>query len=487
MNVSLYEKMSSKILLYALIGLLVSCLPIILVFAFLKLVTWNDFISLTIVTPVLIGMLYFTYKKSHLTTQGKYYISAISFLIALVFLWFIPTAEIWAALLLYMLISLIYLNGKVILLAAGYAVIINTVYCFFHPFYKEMSMLDTSVTYIIISMVGAVAYSITLMGRKMLEDATENQRKVTNLLAEIADSAGFIEKFGKNLNENILHTTDISREISFGYSEIAKGAELQAAGVLDINERVSGTNEFILGVSEHSKVLKELSLSTSNVTQQGNEMMKMLQADLSRVVEIQEESENSMKVLEEKTVKISGILKAIDSIAEQTNLLALNASIEAARAGEHGKSFAVVANEIRKLAGNAGFSAKEIATIVEDILNQSRTLSAQIQKGNHAIEQSQKAVDSSGEIFTSITGYMTEVLVKASEIQEMLNDLEMNAQAIGHELGNISNVTEESSASIEEMSASLSVQTAQIEAISGSFKDLEQMIETLNNLTRKTE
>jgi methyl-accepting chemotaxis protein len=484
MEVSLYEKLSSKILTFALIGLLLACLPIILILAFVHLVTWSDLFALCIITPVSIGILYYIYKRTHTSSNGKFYISAVSFFIASVFLWYIPTGQIWGALILYMLLSLIYLDARVILFATGYAIVINTIYVFFNPFYQGRSVLDSIVIYIIISMIGIVAYCITLMGKKMLEDVKENEGKVTALLQEITVSISAIEQFGKNLYENVAHTTDISKEISFGYSEIAKGVEMQAAGILDINERVSGTNNFILGVAENSKVLKELSLSTSTVTQKGNEMLQTLQSDLNRVFQIQEESEHSMKVLEEKTDKISGILKAIDTIAEQTNLLALNASIEAARAGEHGKSFAVVANEIRKLAGHAGSSSKEISSIVGDIQMQTEAVSSQIEKGNQAIEQSQVAANTSKELFNAITDNMDNVLTKATDIQLMLSDLEMNSQAIGHELANISNVTEESSASIEQMSASMTVQTGQIEDISTSFKDLEKMIDTLNTITK---
>ncbi|WLR55655.1 methyl-accepting chemotaxis protein [Mesobacillus subterraneus] len=487
MEISLYEKMSSKILTYALIGLLVSCIPIILILALFKLVTWNDFFALSLITPILIGVLYFIYKKTHSGLRGKYYISAISFFIAFVFLWFIPTKEIWGALLLYMALSLIYLEAKVILLATAYAIAVNTIYLFIHPYYQSLSLLDIIVTYIIILMIGIVSYFITLMGRKMLEDVEKNEAIVTDLLLEISTSIEAIERFGKNLYKNVEHTTDISNEISFGYSEIAKGVEMQAAGVQDINEKVFGTNEFILGVAENAKVLKELSISTSDVTLQGNEKMHKLQEDLGIVSEIQAESVNSIQLLEEKTGKINEILNAIHGIAQQTNLLALNASIEAARAGEHGKSFAVVASEIRKLAGSAGSSAKEISLITEDIQSQTHQVSLQIQKGNQAIDQSQKAADSSKEFFHSITDNMNDVLGKATDIQSMLSKLEKNSTDIGHELGNISNITEESSASIEQMSASLSVQTQQIEAISTSFKNLEQMIDTLQRLANKNE
>lgn len=483
MQVSVYEKLSSKILTYTLIGLLLSCFPIFLTITLLHFLPWKTFFILSVMIPVLAGVVYVVYKKTHDHVLGKYYISALSFLVDLVFLWYIPTGEIWGALFLYMILSLIYLNGKVTMLATGYAVFVNTIYLIFNPFYQGKEILDYIVIYILIVMVGVVTYCITLMGKRMLLDVKENESMVTGLLSEITASIGKIEQFGKNLNENVAQTMEISKEISAGYAETAAGIEMQASGLVDINEKIRGTNEFIAGVSEHSTVLKELSISTSNVTDQGNEIIQNLKLDLNNVTDIQEETGHSMAALEEKTQSISHISKAIEEIAEQTNLLALNASIEAARAGEYGKSFAVVANEIRKLAGNAGSFAKDIAVILQDIEKQTFAVSSQIQKGNEAIKQSQKAADSSKDVFYTITDNMNDVLNKAADIQQMLNNLKENSQAIGFEIGNVSNITEESSASIEQMSASLSLQTERIEAISFSFNDLEQMISTLNHLT----
>ncbi|MBM7602793.1 methyl-accepting chemotaxis protein [Metabacillus crassostreae] len=478
-----YEKLSSKLLTIAIPGLLGSCIPIILALSIFKIVPFKTFLFVCIVVPFLIGGLYLTYKKFHTSSKGKYLLSALSFFIIFVFMWFIPSYEIWGAIPLYLLISLIYLNSKVMIYATIYSYIVYTAHLIFNPYFAKNLVMDHIVIYVVLTMLGVTCYCITLMGKRMLADVNKNQDKVTDLLEEISKSVNSIEVFGKKLTKNVEEAGTISKEISLGFNEISKGTESQASGMLDINEKVSDTNNFIVAVSETSLDLKEISLSTSDVSEKANETMKELVLNLEQVSQAQVQTDELMKSLEGKNDQISGILKAIEEIATQTNLLSLNAAIEAARAGEQGKSFAVVAGEVRKLAGHASSSATEISTILNDIKDQTQAVSTQINSGKMAIEISQKSAENSTMYFHSINDNMLNVLNKATNIQSMLKDLETNSQSIGQKIETISSVTEQSSASIEEMTASLDMQTERIGAISHSFADLEKMIESLNELT----
>ncbi|WP_418909859.1 methyl-accepting chemotaxis protein [Bacillus pinisoli] len=466
---------------------MLACIPILFVFTLLEFIYWRDFFILLGMTPFLVGLVYFVFKKFQEHEKGKYLLNATSFFVCLIFIWFIPSEETWGAWPIIALLSLIYLHGKIAILSAIYGLFANIIYLLFHPYYQTMTIVDGIVTNIVIVMIGVVSYCITLMGKKMLTDVKESEVKVTSLLEEVANSVAVIENFGKTLNRRVLETKDISREMITGYTEVAKGAEKQAAGIVDINEKVLDTNTFITGVSEHSMELKDLSISTSKATEQGNQLILTLQQELQHVVDMQGKTVQLMNTLEEKTQSIHQILKAIDDIATQTNLLSLNASIEAARAGEHGKSFAVVATEIQKLAGSAGDSAKAIANIISDIQFQTVAVSEQLVKGNTVIEQGRKAANDSIEVFNVVTQNMNDVMAKASEIQGMLKNLDENASGIGEEITTISSITEESTASIEQMTASLDMQTERIEEISQSFKELEEMIENLNKLTKRND
>nr|WP_273126931.1 methyl-accepting chemotaxis protein [Bacillus weihaiensis] len=482
---SAYERLSSKLLTIAIPGLLTSCIPIIFVLSMFKFVPFKTFLLVCLVVPLLIGGLYLTYKTFHSVSKGKYLLSALSFFIIFVFMWFIPSYEIWAAIPLYLLLSLIYLHSKVMIFATIYSYIVYTAHLLLNPFFEKNLVIDHIVIYIVLTMLGVSCYCITIMGKRMLADVKQNQNKVTDLLKEITNSVHHIEGFGKNLTKHVAEADTISKEISLGFNEISTGTESQASGILDINERVTDTNEFIVSVSENSNDLKDISISTTSVSKKANETMKELVSNLELVSKAQDQTDELMNSLKEKNDRISGILVAIEEIAKQTNLLSLNAAIEAARAGEQGKSFAIVAGEVRQLAGHASNSATEISIILHDIQDQTHAVSSQISNGKLAIENSQKSAENSTMYFQSINENMISVLNKATNIQSMLKDLETNSQSIGTEIENISSVTEQSSASIEEMTASLEMQSERISAISYSFADLEKMIKKLNQLTNK--
>ncbi|WP_409294683.1 methyl-accepting chemotaxis protein [Peribacillus sp. SCS-26] len=486
MAVSQYEKFSSKILTFALIGLLVSCVPVIFIASAFGIVSVKSALMLTAAAVPLSGVVYAVYRKAYNSPKGKYYISAMTFIVCLVFLWFIPSHETWGAVPLYLILSLIYLNTRVIFAAGIYALAVETVHVLFNPYFQK-SPLDTIVMYAIILMIGVAGYFITLMGSRMLADVKTGEERVSALLNEVKSSAGSIEEYSKDLNQHVMQTNAISKELSEGYQAIASGAETQASGILGINDKILETNQFILGITGHASLMKELSLRTSTVTEQGSGFVYNVRNQLNGIYEIQKATVQEMDALVDKTRSIGEIVDAIEEIASQTNLLSLNASIEAARAGEYGRSFGVVAAEIRLLAGSADESVKKIAELIKNIQGQTHLVSSQIERGNEGIQDSHKAATLALNQFAQITENTAHVVSKAGEIQSMLQDLEGVSNSIGMELGTVSGITEESSAAIEQMSAALGLQTERIEDISSSFGNLEDMIESLNKLTRESD
>jgi methyl-accepting chemotaxis protein len=486
-QVPAYEKSSSKILSYTFIGILAASIPLIVLFGFLEMVPWRMAIMMCVVNPIIIGLALLIYRKFQQMPQGKYLISAFSMVGGFSIIWFIPSNEIWSAILIFLLMSLIYLNSMVMVETTVYALVLHTIHMIFNPYFHKDQIFDYLVPYIVILMTGSVAYAITLLGKQMLMEVKENEGRVKNLLGEVAASVEDIEGFGKSLTANVAQTDQISREVSLGFGEMAKGVEAQATGIAEINDKLHDSNAFILSVAKQSGSLKELSESTSRLTREGTYRLENLVRELDGVYGIQRGTVQSMSVLQERTSYIGTIVKTIEEIANQTNLLSLNAAIEAARAGEHGRGFAVVAGEIRKLSSNAGASAMEIAEILTDIEQQTRAVSDQIENGQQAIERSQKVASVTGESLNEITDNSTSVMDQAVEIEIMLRQLEEISKNTSLEVSNISSITQQSSASMEQMTASLDDQRARIGAIASNFNDLEKRIVSLNKLTQSDE
>lgn len=190
----------------------------------------------------------------------------------------------------------------------------------------------------------------------------------------------------------------------------------------------------------------------------------------------------SMVILERKSQEIGEIINVITGIAEQTNLLALNAAIEAARAGEHGKGFAVVADEVRKLAEESGNAAKNISTLIGEIQVNTKHTVQTVNEGKIAIETGMSFVSNAGSTFEKIATDVSLINNKLSIISAEIQEINNNTDVLVNEVDNTKDVTEKSTDYTQNVVAAAQEQYASMVEMTAASRSLAEMSEKLQDV-----
>jgi methyl-accepting chemotaxis protein len=312
-----------------------------------------------------------------------------------------------------------------------------------------------------------------------IEAGDENKR----MLKQISNSVMTLASFSQNLRDSVEKTGLLTKEVTISFGEVAKGVESQAVSVADISESVSQTEHNIFLVADNAAEMKQLSIHTANFTEQGRGQVEELAEQVIQVEASMNQLVSFMDQLNAQNEQITAMLASVTEISSQTNLLALNAAIEAARAGEQGRGFAVVSSEVRKLAESSRLTADEIGKIVSDIGATCRALTEEVIANKQSMERSKQSVIVSRQLLDQIGSNSKDVVDQASVVGDKTMLLREAAGSIVEEVSAISSVTQQSSASVEQILASMDEQRHMVDKIVSSFQELDHLIVQLNGLT----
>lgn len=324
-----------------------------------------------------------------------------------------------------------------------------------------------------------LSYSVDFSG---FEDLQAVSSSFNNMIADLKSIMSSLKNITKRLveasellNNNTTRVNQAIDDISASMNEIAHGASEQAA------EAEKGVG-LITSLSEQIQLVYE---NTNKVVEDSHNMRTLNEQGLEAVKTLRQSNEQSQtaatKVMEfinsfvEKSKSIGEFVSTINSIAEQTNLLALNAAIEAARAGEAGRGFAVVADEVRKLADATKKATEQVEEIMNNIIEEADKASVIVDSVNAVMKNQVKAVDNTYEAFHTIAKGIENIIGSINNISKSITAIEEDKNKVIDAIQNISAVSQQAAAASQEVAASTTEQRGVIEQISSYSKTLSDL------------
>jgi len=287
----------------------------------------------------------------------------------------------------------------------------------------------------VVALVGKVA-SGDLRETSPIDTLDEVGRLARAVNDMIANLRGIIRQVGASAHS----VAAAAQQISAGTEEIASSSSDQANAVSTMNELMKELTAAIHAVANNAEQAAELTNDTANTARDGGAIVRQAIEGMNRVNE-------QMQLLVNDSNRIGDIIEVIDDIAEQTNLLALNAAIEAARAGEQGRGFAVVADEVRKLAERSGEATKQISSIIKGM--QSNT-----QSSFQAVSAGVALTERTGEAFSRIVERVNDSSDKVGEIAAASEEQAAQSSEAMTSVATIAAASEEAAAAAEQTAAS---------------------------------
>lgn len=282
-----------------------------------------------------------------------------------------------------------------------------------------------------------------------------NHDEIGNLLESMNNMVQKWRGIVNQINSSADNIASASHELSASAVQMSKGSDEQARMSVQVATASEEMSQTVIDVARNTGNIAVSGQETVEVARNGKDVVDMAVKEVQEIAVTVDASATMVRSLGELSKQIGEIVNVINEIADQTNLLALNAAIEAARAGEHGRGFAVVADEVKKLAERTGNSTAEIADMIGNIQKE-------VNKAVDAMEDVKKKVSSGATLSEQAGTSLNNIVKKVDDLQLMVQQIasateEMTAtsEGISKDIDSIASISKEtSSASVQVSQAS---------------------------------
>lgn len=302
------------------------------------------------------------------------------------------------------------------------------------------------------------------------------------LISQVRAHAQQVAAAAEQLTASSKQTSQATEQIAITIQEMAEGTDRQSQNVEESQQEVEEISAGIEKIAARAQSVSAAAASTSELATEGDRTIQQSVSQMNGIGETMEHLTALVGGLGKRSEQIGHIVEVITQISGQTNLLALNAAIEAARAGEHGRGFAVVADEVRKLAEQASASAQEISQLVASIQLETNEAVLTMEKGSQEVSDGMGGVARAGEAFSQIRDAVVGVTNEIQEVSTAAHTLTESTGKVGQSMQMIATVAQSAVSLSVGVSSATEEQLASMEEIYSSAASLASLADDLEKL-----
>ncbi len=257
------------------------------------------------------------------------------------------------------------------------------------------------------------------------------------------------QSFGTML-DHCAHVSDAAHRLSTAAEEVASSSEQESEDASAMAATVQEVTVSVSHISESAREALSISNQSGELSIQGGEIIHKAATEMTQIAETVRSTSHTIEELGEQSNQISSIVQVIKDVADQTNLLALNAAIEAARAGEQGRGFAVVADEVRKLAERTTKATEEITHMISSIQTSAHTAVGAMSKAVDQVDGGVSLANQAGDAINQIRDGANQVIQVVNDISVALAEQSTASNDLAGHVEKVAQLTERNSISASE-------------------------------------
>jgi twitching motility protein PilJ len=337
----------------------------------------------------------------------------------------------------------------------------------------------------------SVTEFLTIVSQIARGDLTLRGNVTTDALGNVVDSVNYMLD---NFTQVLRRVRDAANDVSSSANQILSASETMATGATQQDHEITNTSSAVeeltvsmKQVSNNAEASAEAARRALDAAEQGNRSVRDTLEGMQRIRASVQATAKKIKSLGDRSLEISEIINVINDITEQTNLLALNAAIEAARAGEAGRGFAVVADEVRKLAEHSRTATKDIAALIKAIQAETNEAVVVMEEGTREVEVGARLADQAGKALEAISAVVRQSAELVQEISLASKQQVRGTEGVANAMQIISNITRQTSQGARQTARSMEQMVKMSEQLNEALSQFRVQVAAAQQLPPRKE